>query len=574
MTLSTSARLASDPANNIRTMANFSKAAYAVQPWENRYINDPSPGADEAYQTLLADGWQPIDFDIAETYQSYSSSSTRFTATNKMENGYYTHANAAALVARSDDALVIAFRGTNDANEKGENDLDPRDQYHPDKDHWATWDSGSDSMTQHYRYYGDLFSQIESYLAENPSIQKVYVTGHSMGGAMAIEYMSNSSNSSEQSLYESTVFAAAPFIYMRNFLGFVHRRDYRDDARILQVEIAEDPVAESWDALLDNNRPGEVIRLYGNETLDTPDSYTTYTSRDENHSMDYYLEMANSIDQSGWEQVVTQASTSRVVDVYVGGEQVGSEFIVAEQDDVLSGRGFELIYGGPGNDQLTGNDGQNTLMGGDGVDTLRGGGGQDLIYGGAGADMIYVQGDDLIYGEDGIDVLLIDGQLSQYRTDTGAASGDYDMALIGSGDTVRFSGVERLRFEDTSLAVDLDGSAGTTAKVLGAVFGADAVSNKQFVGVGLGLLDGGMSDSALMELALTAAGAVTNEAVVERLFFNVIGSAPTPDQAAVYVALLDNGMSKGDLGIIAADHVLNTQNINLVGLAETGIEYI
>jgi len=38
--------------------------------------------------------------------------------------------------------------------------------------------------------------------------------------------------------------------------------------------------------------------------------------------------------------------------------------------------------------------------------------------------------------------------------------------------------------------------------------------------------------------------------------------------------MLENGMSAGALAHLAADSSFNTTNINLVGLAQTGIEYI
>jgi hypothetical protein len=41
-----------------------------------------------------------------------------------------------------------------------------------------------------------------------------------------------------------------------------------------------------------------------------------------------------------------------------------------------------------------------------------------------------------------------------------------------------------------------------------------------------------------------------------------------------FIALLENGMTAGALAHLAADTSFNTTNINLVGLAQTGIEYI
>jgi hypothetical protein len=120
----------------------------------------------------------------------------------------------------------------------------------------------------------------------------------------------------------------------------------------------------------------------------------------------------------------------------------------------------------------------------------------------------------------------------------------------------------------------LSGNAGTTAKVIGAVLGKTQVLNPTFVGLGLSYLDKGMSYSDLGALALTAVGATTNDAVVTTLWKNVIGTDATAEIKAPYIKMLTDGMKVGDLVVLAADTSFNTTNINLVGLAQTGIEYL
>ena len=121
---------------------------------------------------------------------------------------------------------------------------------------------------------------------------------------------------------------------------------------------------------------------------------------------------------------------------------------------------------------------------------------------------------------------------------------------------------------------DLNGNAGNVAKLLGAVFGVPALSNKTFVGIGLEQADKGLSYSGLATLALGAAGANTPAAIVDRLWSNLFGSAPSAQQAGPYVAMLESGQqTPGSLVVLAADLALNTTNINLVGLQTTGIHY-
>jgi len=197
-----------------------------------------------------------------------------------------------------------------------------------------------------------------------------------------------------------------------------------------------------------------------------------------------------------------------------------------------------------------------------------------LISGGAGNDILHTRaGNDVIEGGGGVDTVEFSGNRINYML-TISASSDSVMDHVGSDGTDTLFNVERLQFTDAKLALDLDGNAGTTVKILGAVFGAASVANKEYVGIGLSLLDGGMPYETLMQFALDAAGATTHAAEVNLLWTNLFGSPPTAEQAGPYVALLDSGaLSSGALGVIAADSDLNKVNINLVGLQQTGIEY-
>ena len=182
-------------------------------------------------------------------------------------------------------------------------------------------------------------------------------------------------------------------------------------------------------------------------------------------------------------------------------------------------------------------------------------------------------GTDLIDGGLGTDTVVYSGPLKQYTVNK---SGNRYIVSepTGSDDTDYLTNIERLKFSDKSMAIDLDGNAGTTAKILGAVFGKESVSNKSYVGIGLSFLDAGWTYDNLAGLALDAAGAKTNDQIVSLLWTNVIGSKPTAADKQPFIALLENGMSSGALAHLAADTSLNATNINLVGLAQTGIEYI
>lgn len=185
-------------------------------------------------------------------------------------------------------------------------------------------------------------------------------------------------------------------------------------------------------------------------------------------------------------------------------------------------------------------------------------------------------GDDTINGLGGIDTLILTGAVANYSIGFNSAANVFvitDKRPIGDGkDTL--SSVERLKFSDANWALDINGNAGITTKILGAVFGKAAIHNKSYVGIGLSLLDAGMSYDKLGALALQAAGAQTNDQIVSLLWANVVGSTATVNDKDPFIALLKNGMTPGELVQLAADTLLNAANINLVGLAQTGIEFM
>jgi serralysin len=214
-------------------------------------------------------------------------------------------------------------------------------------------------------------------------------------------------------------------------------------------------------------------------------------------------------------------------------------------NDVLpSGSSAEAYYGGAGNDRLTGGVGDDLLDGGDGIDTA-----------------VYLSGRSLY---------------QMARADFGWTV----RATLGNEGLDRLAQVERLQFTDTHLALDLDSHAGSVAQVLRALFGSSALSNKGFVGIGLQLFDSGMAYADVVNLALSTglvhqlAGGTSHTAFVQHLYRNVVGVSPDAKSLAEFVGLLDSGVfTQASLALIAAQHPLNTQSVELVGLGATGLEF-
>ncbi|HEY0884925.1 MAG TPA: FG-GAP-like repeat-containing protein [Ramlibacter sp.] len=211
-------------------------------------------------------------------------------------------------------------------------------------------------------------------------------------------------------------------------------------------------------------------------------------------------------------------------------------------------------------------------------------GGEHLTVGGRATSVMGFGGDDTftlsgqaarIDGGAGMDRVFLPGERAGYAVEVQA--GVCSVRPVVSADAGHsFTQVERLHFSDGKLAFDLEGHAGVVAKLLGAVFGATAVHDATYAGIGLSLLDGGTSVPALAELALQARlGDTADRAVVELLYGNVIGGAPSAGDLAYFQGMLASGaVSRADLVLLAAETGANLANIGFVGLASSGLAYV
>lgn len=214
------------------------------------------------------------------------------------------------------------------------------------------------------------------------------------------------------------------------------------------------------------------------------------------------------------------------------------------------------------------------FVGGSRADVFRGGGGDDVFVGGA--------GDDRFEGGTGADLARYPGQRGDYRIEGG--SGAWTVRdVAGALGTDTLVSVERLGFDGASkvLALDLDGHAGTVAKLIGALFGPGWLQRADIVGVGLALLDDGWSPLQLAQAAVasslftTEAGSSSNRDFVVLVYTHVFGRPPGSADLQSFTSLLDRGTyTQASLALLAADSAHNVANIDLVGLAASGLEYL
>jgi methionine-rich copper-binding protein CopC len=244
----------------------------------------------------------------------------------------------------------------------------------------------------------------------------------------------------------------------------------------------------------------------------------------------------------------------------------GTYFLAAMDYD--SGTGGYALSGFVRN-VLRGSATADEMVGTSGADTLEAGAGNDVMQGGA--------GDDILNGDEGIDTALFPGSIEDHYLEHLQTGGWVVRDFGGNGGRDLTYDVERLRFDDAFWAIDIDGHAGTTLKFIGAVFGADVIYNQVYVGIGLSLLDAGMDETSLMQLALDARlGANASKAsIVNLLWSNLFGSVPDTPTRLYYEGLITDGsFTAATLGQAAAETEWNLQNIDLVGLADSGISYL
>ena len=248
------------------------------------------------------------------------------------------------------------------------------------------------------------------------------------------------------------------------------------------------------------------------------------------------------------------------------GNQQAANITTAGQMTVNFGSVIENLTGSSFADKLYGNDADNTIAGGLGNDWLEGLDGNDVLVGGL--------GDDQLNGGTGIDTADLTGVYDNYSFSRSKTAFTLTDKRSNADGMDVLTNMERLKFLDKSVAIDLDGHAGIAVKVIGAVFGKDAVKNPGLVGIGLSYLDNDMSYSELGLLALNAVGATSSDAIVSKLWFNLVGSTASASDKAPYIKMLADGMKAGDLVLMAGDLSLNANNIGLVGLMQSGVEFV
>lgn len=221
----------------------------------------------------------------------------------------------------------------------------------------------------------------------------------------------------------------------------------------------------------------------------------------------------------------------------------------------------------------------NYFVGGDQFNTIKLGGGTSVAVGGNGGNQFHSgTGNDTLIGGKGVDTAVFTGNRANFSiTNSGNTLSVRDTTNALGTDTL--SRVERLVFNDKKLAFDMDGSAGNTTKMIVAAFGKTALT-PELVNEGLKVFDAGMSMKDVADIVvglpsfISLAGSSSNTDFVRLVYKNVVGTSPSAAELNLYVGILDQGTSQADLLVLAANADINAVNINLVGLQQTGVEFV
>lgn len=216
-----------------------------------------------------------------------------------------------------------------------------------------------------------------------------------------------------------------------------------------------------------------------------------------------------------------------------------------EGNDTLIG--IENITGTVYDDSLTGDDAANILKGGKGNDTLTGGG--------------------------GIDTAVYEGDRSNY-TITITATGVTVAGADGSMDTL--VGVERLQFDDRSVAVDIYGAAGQTYRIYQAIF--NHAPDNGGLKYWMGQMENGMRQDEVAsrfidsdEFRSLYGNNPSNRDFITKLYEFALHR--TPDQGGLdfWVGQLDNG-NYSRAGILASFAESTENQAAVIGTIQSGID--
>jgi|GEM_PF-2354303 len=188
-------------------------------------------------------------------------------------------------------------------------------------------------------------------------------------------------------------------------------------------------------------------------------------------------------------------------------------------------------------------------------------------------------------GGPGTDTLIYSGPRSAARFDETTAGFLKLVNRTDSSASVVLRDVERIHFSDQRYAITVDGNPALATKLVGAVLGPNWARDPTVMGIAIDLLDGGLAPESMVALGLTTPMATaalgraiqTDRDAVSLVFKNIVGATPDEATANGFLAQIGTGAGQKSLEsliLAGAEHPLNLENIDLVGLSYEGLWYL
>lgn len=208
------------------------------------------------------------------------------------------------------------------------------------------------------------------------------------------------------------------------------------------------------------------------------------------------------------------------------------------QVTTIFGHAPGTIYrAGDTGDTLWGTAAAGSFYGGQGADELHGGGANDSFHG--------LVGRDRIDGGGGLDTLVLEGSRAGYQLSSDGSGSALLQQAARPGNQAELINVERLRFSDGAVALDIDGNAGQVYRLYQAAF--DRVPDLDGLGFWIAAMDRGMSmvDVAraftLSPEFVDAYGAnPANKDIVGALYANILHREPDQGGFDFWVGMMDS----------------------------------
>lgn len=199
------------------------------------------------------------------------------------------------------------------------------------------------------------------------------------------------------------------------------------------------------------------------------------------------------------------------------------------------------------------------------------------ISGTNGSDRITTgKGNNTITAGSGTDTVIYNGVLVNYvltRTTTGWTIKDG----VGTDGTDTLTGVERLQFSDTTVALDIEGVAGQAYRIYQAAF--DRTPDHGGLGYWIAMMDKGVSLESVAasfvassEFKLLYGSNPSSSTLVNAFYQNVLNRAPDGDGFQYWLNLLNSGQQSVPQMLVNFSESTENQN-NAISIIGSGIHY-